>query len=91
MNKSKVYISPSKLLPSLLTTLCFIAGMLSAAPLVNFEFNEGTNSTVQDSAQGLTGYFGTTRFDSSVDTVSLVDDSPYGCAGLEPNRVGIIG
>src|SRR5688500_15790208 len=52
----------------------------TAAPLINFPFNEGSGSTTTDTVSGLVGVLGVAQ-DPVVDTVQLVDQSPSGQAG----------
>ncbi len=56
------------------------AASSSAAPLLNFPFNEGTGSTTTDTVNGVVGVLGVAQ-DPAVDTVTLVDESPSGQAG----------
>ena len=66
-------------LSSVLLALAW-AGSTQAAPLLNFQFNEGTGSTTTDSVNNLVGVLGTAQ-NPAVDTVQLIDASPSGAAG----------
>ena len=54
------------------------ATAVQAAPLLNFQFNEGEGVTTVDSVNGLVGLFAQ---DPATDTVQLVDQSPSGQPG----------
>src|SRR5215208_2008450 len=64
----------------LLATWFAAATCSQSAELLNFGFNEGSGTTVADSASGLTGRFGL-QHDPAVDYVQLVSDSPSGQPG----------
>lgn len=75
---------PIKFLSARAASLACCFGLVTGAcgaTLLDFQFNEGSGFEVLDTAQNQVGYFGTSRFDPAVDTVSLVDDSPSGQSG----------
>src|SRR5687767_6752182 len=51
-----------------------------ATQLINFGFNEGTGTSITDSASGLTGVFGAQQ-DPATDYVQLTSNSPTGQPG----------
>lgn len=69
-----------KLTFTLLSSLALAALPTRAAELINFPFNEGTGSTVTDTASALVGTLGTQQ-DPFADTVVLSDVSPSGSPG----------
>jgi hypothetical protein len=71
----------TKKIKSIIAVSCLaLAATSKADRLLNFPFNEGTGNTTADTAQGLVGVLGVAQ-DPSVDTVTLVDQSPSGAAG----------
>ncbi len=61
--------------------VCLLVGSVPATTLIDFQFNEGTNIFVHDSAQGLLGSFGPIGADPALDTVVLTSESPSGKPG----------